>query len=158
VSPDTDRPSPDIVQLYTTQPQIIQPDVVLPKIVVWQPDASQSAEPTASAQGDIKNSATDKNITDTIARIHHYLEDKSSFNVLSGKRRRATLKGLKSSFGNRYKGRCTDSERREYIIQWVKLAGIHNELVASESEKRALRVQIDSRYWLEQDVEAIAVD
>lgn len=106
--------------------------------------------PAVTSEDMITSSANDKNIDDTISRMQQYLNDKNLLVDLNAGARRRMVKGLKASFSNRYKGRCTALERRDYIARWVELAAIHNELLVSATEQRALGIEIDLK-WLEEE-------
>lgn len=106
---------------------------------------TQTIIPTVSTGGIITNSTLDKNITDTIARMQRYLDDEDSFAAISATVRKDIVRGLKSSFGNRYNGRCTVNEKTEFIARWVELANFHNDQLTSIGELKSLGIKIDPK-------------
>lgn len=142
---------------YLTTNHLQQADTMSAAGIPPSLDLSQPIRPAADSEGFVTSSATDRNISDTLARMQHHLDNKESFRSISASTRRNIIKGLRSSFGNRYNGRCTEAEKKDYIARWVKLASLHNDLLTSAPEKDSLGIKINPK-WLEQTREAIVLD
>lgn len=107
--------------------------------------SQQTIRPAITSADIITNSANDKSITDTMARMQRYLDDDGVFTGIGFAERRNIVKGLKSSFGNRYKGRCTEVEMEKFIALWVQLADAHNGRLSSDEEWKSVGIKVDPK-------------